>query len=158
MKQRRRHQVVNVGSHHNQSQSSQIKIASHTSLTSNKRAAKGFKNIRRRRHSQTATLKYFIYRISFHNAVQYIFFFELSYVILSHVTCYVHVHANFCAIWKRAVPPTKNPALLSLYWELEGQQQFVTSIWAGFGAGSGLCLGLCFGEGSSIWIYMDPIW
>ena len=72
--------------------------------------------------------------------------------MLSHVTCYVHVHADFCAIWKRAVPPTRNPALLSLYWELAGQQQFFTSIWAGFGARSGLCLGLCFGERNSIWI------
>ena len=75
--------------------------------------------------------------------------------MLSHVTCYVHVHTDFCAIWKRAVPPTRNPALLSLYWELAGQQQFFTSIWAGFGAMVWAMFGAVFWGKK---LYMDPIW
>ena len=77
--------------------------------------------------------------------------------MLIHVTCHVHVQKDFCAIWKRVVRPTRNPALLALYSELAGQQQFFISIWAGFGARSGLGLGYVWGRVWGKKLYMDPI-
>ena len=164
---KRRHQLANVGLNHNRSQSSQVKIASHNSLWPQVSV--------RQRDSKTFADCYseIIFRIPLvmvkNNGT------IVCYVSLCYTLC--SCSCRFLCNLEKAVPPTRNPALLFLYWKPEGQHIgtfrvsniFFTSIWAGFGAGSGPCLrqetlygfcisigklyqlGLCFGLWPRLW-------